>query len=63
MKETVQNFEKPLERHCQKKLALIAQENGYDQLDEKTRLNHPPHICPKNQMTKMRTLQHGRMMQ
>jgi hypothetical protein len=28
MKETTQNCKKPLERHCQNKLALIVRENG-----------------------------------
>ncbi len=63
MKETNQSFEKPLKRHCQKKLVLTTWENGYDQPHKRTHLSHPPQICPKNQMTKMRILQHGCLMQ
>ncbi len=56
MKETTQNLEKPLERHCQKNLALTVQESGYDQPHKRTHSSHPPQIFPKNQMTKMKTL-------
>jgi hypothetical protein len=63
MKETTQSSEKPLERHCQNKLALTARENGSDQPHERTRSSHPPQIRLKSQMTKMRTLQHGHLMQ
>jgi hypothetical protein len=63
MKETTQSSEKPLERHCQNKLASTARENGSDQPHERTRSSHPPQIRLKSQMTKMRTLQHGHLMQ
>ncbi len=63
MKETTQSFEKPSERHYQKQFSLIIQDNGYDQPHKRTHSSHPPQICPKNQMTKMRILQHGRLMQ
>jgi len=42
MKEIIQSFEKPLERHCQNKLASIVQENGSDQPHERTHSSHPP---------------------
>ncbi len=63
IKETTQSSEKPLERHCQNKLALTARENGSDQPHERTRSSHPPQIRPKSQMMKTRTLQHGHLMQ
>jgi hypothetical protein len=63
MKETTQSSEKPLERHCQNKLASTARENGSDRPHERTRSSHPPQIRLKSQMTKMRTLQHGHLMQ
>jgi hypothetical protein len=56
MKETTKSFGKPLDRHCQKNLALTAQENGYDQPHERTRSSHPPQIRPKSQMMKMKTM-------
>jgi hypothetical protein len=56
MNETTQSFDKPLERHCQNNLALIAQENGYDQPHERTHSSHPLQIHPKSQMMKRRTL-------
>jgi len=52
MKETSQSSEKPLEKHCQKKLALTTLENGSNQPHERTRSSHPPQIHPKSQMTK-----------
>jgi hypothetical protein len=42
MKETTQSSKKPLEKHYPKKLALIAQENGYDQPHKRTHSSHPP---------------------
>jgi hypothetical protein len=42
MKEITQSFEKPLEIHCQNKLALIVRENGSDQPHEKTHSSHSP---------------------
>ncbi len=62
MKETTQSFEKPLEKHCQNKLASTTQKNGFDQPHKRTR-SIPPQICPKSQIMKMRTLQDGCLMQ
>jgi hypothetical protein len=56
MKEITQSFEKPLEKHCKKKLALTIGENGFDQPHKRTFSSHPPQLYPKSQMMKMETL-------
>ncbi len=42
MKETTQNSKKPLEEHCQNKLALTTRKNGSNQPHERTCSSHPP---------------------
>jgi len=63
MKETFQSSEKPLEKHCKKKLALTTFKNGFNQPHERTCSSHPPQIHPKRLNDEMKTLQHGRLMQ
>jgi hypothetical protein len=54
MKETIQSFEKPLEKHCQKKLALTTWKNGYDQPHKRTHSSHPPIFVQKIKWQKWR---------